>query len=449
MLCLLLLALMLSCMSQLTMRKTEFSRFAQFFRHSEDYDVLFFGTSHVINGFAPIDLWDEYGIAAYNCGLGGSAMPTTYWSIVNSLDHSQPDLVILDCYRLNYPDKYFYKAGVQRMLDEYPLSLNKLRAAADLCWDSGSIAELIFPFVMYHSRWSELTENDFSPVLSETNGFSANPSVSVPVQMSRSDAKYPLTDDMPGVEYLKKIIWLCSDRGIELLLTYLPYPATQDEAEEANAIADIADEYGLDYINFLELDVIDLDTDMFDSFSHVNVSGARKITAYLGEYISEHFSLEDHRTDSSYQWMEDAAAAYKAYEVSLSEGANLLCDYLMLMRNNDWAAVITVNEGSPLYQDPVLMKLLENVSLAGIPCRLREAAETGEAYLLYVDNRNGQLLEYVGPDIPASFSAELGTVTAGMCQGVSCRILDAVTGEDLGLDRDFVFSSDTGFARVY
>ena len=166
MLCLLLLALMLSCMSQLTMRKTEFSRFAQFFRHSEDYDVLFFGTSHVINGFAPIDLWDEYGIAAYNCGLGGSAMPTTYWSIVNSLDHSQPDLVILDCYRLNYPDKYFYKAGVQRMLDEYPLSLNKLRAAADLCWDSGSITELIFPFVMYHSRWSELTENDFSPVLS-------------------------------------------------------------------------------------------------------------------------------------------------------------------------------------------------------------------------------------------------------------------------------------------
>ena len=49
-----------------------------FLKEDRDYDVLLFGSSHMVNGIYPMELWKDYGITAYNLsghGAGLAAWP--------------------------------------------------------------------------------------------------------------------------------------------------------------------------------------------------------------------------------------------------------------------------------------------------------------------------------------------------------------------------------------
>ena len=76
---------------RLTARKESTARFDSFFDHAGSYDVLFFGTSHVRDGVFPLELWETYGISAYNCASSGASLPTTYWAMKNALEQAQTD----------------------------------------------------------------------------------------------------------------------------------------------------------------------------------------------------------------------------------------------------------------------------------------------------------------------------------------------------------------------
>ena len=79
-----------------------------------------------------------------------------------------------------------------------------------------------------------------------------------------------------GEAYLRRMIESCRKRGIDVLLTYLPFPASDLCMKEARRVYDIAEEYGIPYVNFLDEDeVISYEYDLHDNYSHLNVSGAR------------------------------------------------------------------------------------------------------------------------------------------------------------------------------
>ncbi|MFQ9446959.1 MAG: hypothetical protein ACLR4A_06040 [Christensenellales bacterium] len=81
-----------------------------------------------------------------------------------------------------------------------------------------------------------------------------------------------------------------------MLLVHLPYPANEQQQMDANAVAYIAEDYGLNYIDFVSMDqVADYATDCFDAHEHLNPSGARKVSDYLGRYITEHYDVADRR----------------------------------------------------------------------------------------------------------------------------------------------------------
>ena len=58
-------------------RKKSYHKLSPFFREEQDYDVLFLGNSHMINGVLPMQLWDEYGITSYNLGGHAATLPLT------------------------------------------------------------------------------------------------------------------------------------------------------------------------------------------------------------------------------------------------------------------------------------------------------------------------------------------------------------------------------------
>ena len=45
-----------------------------FLQDDREYDVLFFGTSHVVNSVFPMQLWRDYGITSYNLAIHGGSI---------------------------------------------------------------------------------------------------------------------------------------------------------------------------------------------------------------------------------------------------------------------------------------------------------------------------------------------------------------------------------------
>ncbi len=113
--------------------------------------------------------------------------------------------------------------------------------------------------------------------------------------------------------YLDKMAQLCRENDIELVLIKAPslYPYWYDEWEEQ--VERFAEENGLRYLNFLELvEETDLDfsTDTYDAGLHLNLSGAEKVTRYLGRFLREQCGLEDRRGEEhlARRWEEKGTA---------------------------------------------------------------------------------------------------------------------------------------------
>ena len=97
---------------------------------------------------------------------------------------------------------------------------------------------------------------------------------------------------------------LCKENGIELVLIKAPslYPYWYDEWE--TQIEEYAEENDLKYINFLNLieeTGLDFSKDTYDGGLHLNLSGAEKITEYLGEFLRNEYELPDHRSEKELQ----------------------------------------------------------------------------------------------------------------------------------------------------
>ena len=126
---------LLASVTDLTERKASDSKYADFFQ-DRDYDVLFMGTSHVINGVFPMELWNEYGITSYNFGGHSNQIPTTYWVMENALDYVTPKVIVIDCLTLSSEHKCAEEFSFLHLsMDAFPLSLTKIRAIWDLLDD--------------------------------------------------------------------------------------------------------------------------------------------------------------------------------------------------------------------------------------------------------------------------------------------------------------------------
>ena len=71
-------------------------KYAEFKSETKQFDILVYGSSHVMNGFSPMLLWAKYGMTSYNFGNPNSTIPQTYWVIRNSIKYNKPDIIVLD-----------------------------------------------------------------------------------------------------------------------------------------------------------------------------------------------------------------------------------------------------------------------------------------------------------------------------------------------------------------
>lgn len=270
---------------------------------NKDFDVIFVGDCEVYENFSPVKLWQEYGINSYIRGSAEQYIWQSYYILEDTLRYSTPDAVIFNIQSLQFNESQS-EAYNRMTLEGMKWSSSKVNAILASMKEDENFLDYVFPILRYHSRWSELTFDDvkymFSGKKVTHNGYymrvDVKPAENVP-------AGRPLTDYSFGDKawkYLKMMTELCEENGITLVLIKAPslYPYWYDQWDEQ--VKDYAEENNLMYINFLELiDEIGIDykTDTYDAGLHMNLSGAEKLSVYLGRILSEEIGIPDRRGD--------------------------------------------------------------------------------------------------------------------------------------------------------
>ena len=396
------LILMLTGIHRVTIRKTSDAKLHAFYEECKTIDVLFTGISHMEVAYSPLELYQDFGITSFNFGESGNQLPTSYWVIENALDYCDPKLVVIDVRKIE-DNEIAYDNLTTTSFDSIPLSKTKIRTAIDLFDNTDDRMEFLIPLLRYHSRWTELTENDFAPddfrIDMGTLHYPDNRlAVAVPKSWGRlSTDKREVTGSL-SEEYLRKLITLCKEKDIQVLLLNLPYPADKQSQLYANGVITIAEEMDVPYLDLLHAgdDFFNYDTDMNDSYGHINDSGAQKVTRYLGQYFTDHFDLPDHRGDSRYASWDERLEQFKEYQLSRLDTQTKLDTYLMLLSNDEFGKFIYIREGSPILEDHRMQQLIQNMAGTHPLEVLFEAALENTSYCLLVDSEEGGVWEGKG-----------------------------------------------------
>jgi len=398
-----------------TERKESYIKNKVFFDEAkkDNIDVLFFGSSHVINGINPAVLYDEYGITSYNLGGHGSLLQESYWQLIRALELCKPKYVVVDAYMLEkdyqFIDRMYEdssdadrQTSVDQLhlnMDAYPLSKLKIAAVNDLVQDPDIRRQFLFDFEVYHDRWKELTGEDFKKLTGnlEVNSLmGAEMRYGVKTDVDEYESALEgetLPDITVGGNYLMKIIDECQRDGIGIVVTYLPFSATTTDQIAANSAEEIAAMYDVTCLNMLKAEgIIDEAADLNDH-GHLNVIGAKKVTEYIGDYFSSLGIFEDHRGDEKYKDYDEAAKAYKKELANYINDCADLPEKLNLLRESDLNVVLFVNEDSDALTDSGLRHLISNLS--GTKA-IDEGAAIGVSYLLIKDRTTGEVAESCG-----------------------------------------------------
>jgi hypothetical protein len=277
---------------------------AEYYRETTPHDVIFVGDCEVYESFSPITLWKDYGITSYIRGTPQQLIWQSYYLLEETLRYETPKVVVFNVLSMKYSEPQ-NEAYNRMALDGMRLSSEKIKAVEASMTKGESLLSYLFPFLRFHSRWSDLGADDFrymfeQPKISH-NGYLMRVDVKPATQLPTPPV---LADDAFGdvdYKYLDMMTRLCKEKGIRLILIKAPsiYPHWYDEWDKQ--IADYAEKNGLWYVNFLKLTQecgIDMRTDTYDGGLHLNLSGAEKLSAYFGREMKLRCGLEDHRNDA-------------------------------------------------------------------------------------------------------------------------------------------------------
>lgn len=354
----------LSCCDKLFERKYSYSKYADFYAQEEDFDVLFLGTSHVINAIYPMELWDEYGIVSYNMANHSENICMNYWQLKNALKYTNPKLVVVDLYAVDSDSKVNLKY-FHNFTDMVPMSLFKLQMVMDLL-PKEEWAEYFFEFSIYHSRWDDLTKDDIYPQTSFEKGAELRSEVTPDVEPDIISKDVVYDENSINSQYLQKIIDLCKERGIDILLTYIPYSAPAEHQKVANWGYLIAEKNQIDYIDFFHEDFkLNYLTDCADTGSHLNASGARKVTQFIGKYIQSKYNIPDQRSNAAFNFWNDDYQEYETFKEECLNNGEIVTEYLAMLNDRNWETNIKLSENADILADREMASLLQNIGSVG------------------------------------------------------------------------------------
>lgn len=311
-------------------------------------DVLLMGNSHMGVHVDTATLWREYGISAFALWGGVQPMWNTYHFLVEALKYQQPKAVVLEIGGLSVEEEYSDEATQLKNVAGMHLSLNKLEAVKATA-PKERWASLLLGLPLYHQRYGELTQEDFeyfpwSEELINNKGSYAlyghgDFDMADPWAI---DGLAEISDK--SLDYFMRIVSLCREEGIELILVKTPTVDLEKYQPYSNAAAKLAEELGLDFYDFNKMaEETGIEGGDFYFDTHLNLGGARKLSLCLGEILLDTLALTDHRGDAAYSsWDVNAENIDDGYLQDITLAGDYISELLrggravLLIKNGDW-----------------------------------------------------------------------------------------------------------------
>lgn len=320
-----------------------------FLEDEQTLDVVYLGASEVYSDIAPGYAYAEDGVTGYLFATQANTI-LNYKSQLKHILARQPSaLVVIELNGALYDDEDISKeANLHNYGDNIPLDFNKIE------WANRSIAEnrleYLLPILKYHSKWNDgdeeagktakylkTIENDSRRGYTYLKGILnwpvvyKSPSASLNSTLpENADKRQPLAET--AEKSLRELLEYCRSEGLSnVVFARFPHIVTEstyDRFERNNTIGDIVAEYGYDYLNF-ERDIamtgLDEEHDFYNA-DHLNIYGQMKFTAFLTDYLTEHYTVVRHALSdgqkAEWELCADYYQAYVDYNESMMEQLN-------------------------------------------------------------------------------------------------------------------------------
>ena len=251
-------------------------------------DALFIGNSEAAYAFTPMKIWEEEGFATYNCGGRGHPLNYSEDYLHGVFEKQSPKVVFLETDSIFKKSLFIWRIVASNMVST-------------------------FNVLTYHNRWKNMNAEEVGKQQQYTfTSYLKGYEFATEIQPADASRHMLPASKSRSIFYrnrkcVKKMKEYCEARGAKLVLVSVP-STTNWNMENHNGIADFASDIGVEYIDMnLILDELALDwnTDTRDGGDHMNLSGAEKVSSYIGKYLSNSGLLVDHRADEAYaEWNE-------------------------------------------------------------------------------------------------------------------------------------------------
>jgi len=340
-------------------------------------DILILGSSHAFVNIDPAILWRDAGIASYN--LAGSVAPlwNSYFELKEALKTQHPKLVILEGYCLTQNYEYIDDSRIIKNIYGMKPSINKFDAlkvsAPKERW-----AEFGLEHIQYHRRYTELSSEDYRPYKGNEPYYSSylgqwifwvQNQFEAP-QVVNDGSTTEISEKQEG--YYRKIIELCADEHIPLMVTITPYVGYNNyDMQIFNTAKEIADSYCIPFVNFNESCQeigFDYNCDFIDS-AHMSYKGTAKYTSYLAQYLEKHYDWISHSNEPEKYARWDSALEYYNRSVANHELTTIqdLNSYSAALGKLSDDYTIILNMKSPIAEDPSTTGLINQLEVWSIP----------------------------------------------------------------------------------
>ncbi len=307
-------------------------RFVGFYAEPKNsIDVIMVGSSPVSPCYAAPQLYGETGIVMYPLSTNLQRPVAQLYLEREALKRQKPALMIFEVrmYTAVEVDMVNNMAYTRGVTDNLRYSKNRIdainammdEAVAYNAWlDDTKPYTYYFDIFKYHSNYRSLVDpHQWATALYQLpdphKGYEEQSGLEEPNVIDNPEVQEAIPIQDVQEERLLLLLEDLKKNGQQALFILTPFQETDEQAGKFLTIQRIVEENGFDYLDLNEaIDEMEIDglTDYYDNRAHTNALGSEKVTAYLGQYLREHYDLPDRRGDAAYASWDEAYARWQS-----------------------------------------------------------------------------------------------------------------------------------------
>lgn len=275
------------------------------------FDVVGVGSSHMYCTLNPVYLYEQTGLRSYVLATQQQPPIASYYYIKEMFETQKPDVLIIEGFMFTTNNEKINEGVAHDAIDPFPNTINKLQMIQRMNQEDAK-ENYYLNFLKYHSRWKELQYYDFSTdYRNETDPYHGYVFLTKAESVDFFHISYEDSDcaelSEENMNILMDIQKLADENGSTLVILIAPFSYNDSLKASLKSIHIFASQHNIPIIDMnlenRKLDFCDT-TDFYDN-GHLNVYGAEKATAYLGNYIMENYTVTQKNANDANLWAAD------------------------------------------------------------------------------------------------------------------------------------------------